>query len=76
MFYKLIDLVRSPELIKTITKECDEHVNRNRDRHIKEQVWVVKRKIYLEKLQEMKDNEKKRSEIEKKRLKRVNSDYD
>lgn len=75
MYYKLIDLIRSPELIKMITKECDECVGRNRDQHIKGQVWVVKRKMHLEKIEKLKKKEKKRQELEKERRAKMNNQF-
>ena len=58
LFYKLLDLIRSPELIKMVTGELDEHVVKDRDRHIKEQIWVVKRKMFLDQTEQAKENEK------------------
>ena len=55
LFYQLIDLVRSPEIIKKITNDYGDHVKENMTKHTKEQIWVVKRKLYLERLEEMKE---------------------
>ena len=64
LFNKLIDLVRSPELIKMISKECYDHVNQNRGRHLKEQIWFVRRVLEREELKlkrkEMKEKKERR----------------
>jgi glucan phosphorylase len=41
-----------------VTGELDEHVVKDRDRHIKEQIWVVKRKMFLDQTEQAKENEK------------------
>lgn len=62
-YVKLIDLMRSPELIKHITKSFDDHSQNVRDNHIKEQVWVVKRDLFIEENRQLKKklSQKKKS---------------
>jgi hypothetical protein len=48
MYYKLIDLMRSPELIKLIGEEYHAYMMNSRDQLIKQQIWIVKRDIMVE----------------------------
>ena len=57
-YAKLLDIVRSPELIKFVTKNMDDHIMKNRDKQIKEQVWVVKRDLFVEEQEKIKKKEK------------------
>lgn len=56
--YILIDLMRSPELVKRIGQDYLANILNNRKKLIKQQIWVVKRNIQLE--------EKKKAEESKK----------
>lgn len=65
MFYtKLLDVMRSPELIKYVTKSLEAHVMTTRAGHVKEQVWVVKRDMFIKEKErakkEIKDEKKKK----------------
>ena len=62
MYYSLLDLIRSPELIKMITGEFDTHVVETRQKMIKERVWAVKRKMFLE-------DRKRREKLKDQRIK-------
>ena len=64
-YAKLLDIIRSPELIKFVTKNMDEHFIKNRDKHIKEQVWVVKRDLFVEEQEKIKKKEKEEEKMKK-----------
>lgn len=59
--YILIDLMRSPELIKKIGEDYLTFIVNNREQLIKQEIWVVKRNLQLE--------EKKKAEEEKRKIK-------
>ena len=64
-YAKLLDIIRSPELIKFVTKNMDEHFIKNGDKHIKEQVWVVKRDLFVEEQEKIKKKEKEEEKMKK-----------
>ena len=55
MYYSLIDIMRSPELIKRIGQDYLKFIVETREDLIKQGIWVVKRNLQLE--------EKKRLEL-------------
>jgi hypothetical protein len=55
MYYSLIDIMRSPELIKRIGQDYLKFIVETREDLIKQIIWVVKRNLQLE--------EKKRLEL-------------
>jgi len=64
MYFTLLDLLRSPELVKKIGDEYLEFMIENREMNIKQQVWIVKRDMLIEEkkkndeLKAQKENEK------------------
>lgn len=66
MYYILIDLLRSPELIKQIGQEYLTFKLKSRDQLVKQQIWLVKRDMLLEEKkreEERKGMKRKRKEI-------------
>ena len=63
MYYSLIDLLRSPELIKRIGQEYLHFMVDNREQLVKQQIWIVKRDMLLEekkKQEELKELRRKK----------------
>jgi hypothetical protein len=65
MYYSLIDIMRSPELVKRIGDDYLKFVEDTREDLIKQSIWVVRRKLQLEekkKLEELKRKSKQKDE--------------
>lgn len=53
-----------------ITGELDDHIALVREKQIREQIWVVKRNMLIEKLQE-EEEERKRKLLEEKKMRKL-----
>jgi len=69
LYHKLLDLVRSPEMIRMITKEQEKFIHEFRAEWMKQAVWNAKRVIMANEnkamLAEMKERERKKKMLKK-----------
>ena len=68
LYFKLLDLIRSPEMIKMITTEWEGYIHDFRADWMKSSIWNAKRMI-MEKENKRKEADLKELEEKKKRLK-------
>ena len=61
MYFSLIDLMRSPELVKKIGQDSLKTIVHNREQLIKKGVWVVKRNLYLEERKRVEEGKLRKS---------------
>lgn len=59
MYYSLIDIMRSPELIKRIGQDYLKFIVDNREDLIKQSIWLVRRNLQLEEKKKMEEMKRK-----------------